>query len=83
MDDVWDELRICVMPEKYKKSEIYCSDCELYPYWCNKHPMRFKNRNTSKPLIWKMGAALNNGRRKDALKLLKQFIKVVQAVRNE
>lgn len=80
---IWDNMRVCSMPVKFSLTELYCKTCPFYPYWCNKHIIIYGPRGTKKPLIWKIQSALLNERRKDAIKLLTHFIKIVRAVRND
>ena len=83
MRNVWDKMNICAMPVNYSISEIHCKKCPLYPVWCNKHVIIFGKRNSRKPMIWKIQTALYNDKRRIATKLLRKYLKLVRAVRNE
>lgn len=83
MEKVWEKASICAMPLQYSLTEIHCKKCTLYPNWCNKHIITFSTRKSKKPMIWRIQTALLNNRRKDAKSLLRKYIKLVRAVRNE
>lgn len=83
MKTIWENMRICSMPTKYQLSEMYCKSCPMYPEWCNVHIITFGKRGLKKPMIWRIQSALLNERRKDAIRLLSHFIKLVSAIRNE
>lgn len=69
----------CQFPEN--KGTVHCTNCMMYPRYCNIHPTYTGSRGTSKPLVWKIQTALNNGRRKEALRMYKTLVKVAAALR--
>lgn len=72
----------CQFPQHRDEGSVHCSGCMLYPDYCNIHPIYFGKRSNSKPLVWKLQTAIYNGRRKEATKLLRRFLKVVRAARS-
>jgi hypothetical protein len=70
----WGFVR-CQYPELRPLFKVKCFKCPLYPRTCNIHPIYFGKRARRKPTVWKLQSAIYNGRRKDALRLLRQFIK--------
>lgn len=75
---IWAMLR-CLHPHKYKLG-IQCQGCPLHPYWCNVHPIRHSKRGTMKPVIWKIQTALYNGRKKEALKMMRKLLEVAEFI---
>ena len=75
---IWSMLR-CLHPHRYKLG-IRCTGCPFYPYWCNVHPIRHSRRGTMKPVVWKIQTALYNGNKKEALRLMRKLLEVVEAV---
>lgn len=73
----------CQFPKHRNEDSVHCSSCILYPRQCNIHPIYFGNRSTSKPLVWKLQAAIYNGRRKDALRLMRKLLKIVKASKGD
>jgi len=63
---------VCAFPGHRNPFAVHCSDCPLYPTTCNIHPIK---TGRSKPLVWKLQTAVYNGRRKDAIKIVKEIIK--------
>lgn len=72
----------CQFPQHRDEGAVHCTGCIMYPEYCNVHPIYFGKRSNSKPLIWKLQTAIYNGRRKDALQLMRNFVKVVRAIRS-
>lgn len=71
----------CQFPEHRPQQSVHCSKCVLYPTYCNIHPIYFGSRSSSKPLIWKLQTAIYLGKRKKATRLLRKFLKVINAIK--
>jgi len=69
----------CTMPEHYAENSISCPDCMMYPDLCNVRMIKYK-RN-AKPMVWRIQSAMIAGKRKEALRLLRLYIKLVAAAR--
>ena len=72
---IWKMLR-CLNPQKYRLG-VRCSSCELYPEYCNVHPIRYSRRGTRKPMIWKIQTALYNGQKRKAQAMMMKLLKRV------
>lgn len=70
----WGSIQ-CQFPEYRGLDTVKCDACPLYPKVCNVHPTRFGSgpRNNRKPLVWKLQTAIYNGRRKEALRLVRRI----------
>lgn len=76
----WGFVR-CQFPEHRPVLNVRCYKCPLYPGTCNVHPIMHGKRARKKPLVWRLQTAIYNNRRKDALKLMRRFIKEAENAR--
>jgi len=71
----------CQFPYLRPLNKVRCTGCPLYPQTCNKYVIYYGPRQRHKPLVWRLQTAMYHGRRKDAKKMLRRFMKEVENAR--